>query len=120
MAADDIEAALDLVDESVGATAPFDISPRGIRFRPGTEMEKQLEAVAGHGDAAVPALSARLANSDPLRSIVWLALLTRIGSPAAAAATDEFVERLDREDRWSGEFPGRREILLFLGRWNGA
>ena len=120
MDADDIARALDDIDESVRSTAPFDISPRGIRFRPGPEMESQLQAVAGRGDAVVPALSGRLADSDPLRSIVWLSLLTRIGTPAAAAATDEFVERLDREDRWAGEFPGRREILLYLGRPNAA
>jgi hypothetical protein len=120
VASDDLEAGLDRVDDGVRSTAPFDLSPRGIRFRPGPELEVAMAEVAARGDSAVPAIADRLEQANALGAIPWLSLLTRIGTPPAAKAIDDFVEQVERENRWAGEFPGPREILLFLGRAEGV
>jgi hypothetical protein len=110
-------AELDAIASAVKANAPFDVSPRGITFRPGEPLAAKLDGVVARRDAAVPALAARLESEhDALLSLVWSSLLVRIGTPAAHAAIDAFVESVVRDERWKGQFPGRREVLLFLGR----
>jgi len=108
---------LDAIAEEVKASAPFDISPRGIAFRPSQTLAAKVDELIAQGDAAVPALAARLeTEADALLSMVWLSALVRIQTPKARAAIDAFVDSMIREKRWEGQFPGRREILLFLGR----
>ena len=105
---------LDRIADHVRHGPGFDISPRGVTPRPDPELDPLL---AGLGDGEVPALRERLeAERDPFMAFTWLRALLAVGSPAAAQAVDAYAARLEREDPWGGEFPGRRELLLYLGR----
>lgn len=113
----EVEASLEAIAARVRSSSPFDLSPRGIRFRPDAELTGRIDSVARAGDSAVPMLAARLETTvDAFIALVWLYLLIRIRTPAAEAAIRAFVDRVEREESWSKLFPGRREILLFLGR----
>ena len=105
---------LDAIAARVEHGPGFDVSPRGISFRPDPELE-QLLAVLGPED--VPALSTRLNSAgDPLLALTWMRALAAVGSPEAERALNEYVDSLNRHDPWRGGFPGRRELLLYLGR----
>jgi hypothetical protein len=110
------EAQLDRIAALVRERAPFDVSPRGVGFRPDADLDRALDAVAAGGEAAVGPLEARLAGADPLAALAWLTALRRIDAPAARAAVDAYAERVEREDPGPGGFPGAREVLRFLGR----
>ena len=117
MSADELDDALDRVEQTVASDAPFDLSPRGVRFRPEGELERQIEAVAERGDEAVAPLQRRLGDSpDPLAALVWLSILNRVGTAGARGAMDDYAARIERDDPWPEAFPGRRELLLYLGR----
>jgi hypothetical protein len=104
---------LDRVAE-LASQAGLDVSPRGVTPR----LSGDLEALLRELDAGdVDAIAARLdAAADPVEALVWGGALARIGTPAAAARLDAYARRLEREDPWPAAFPGRREVLLYLGR----
>jgi hypothetical protein len=105
---------LDAIAARVEHGPGFDVSPRGVSFRPDPEIE-QLLAVLGPDD--VPALTERLKGaSDPLLALTWMRALVAVRSPEAEQALNEYVDGLNRHDPWPGAFPGRRELLLYLGR----
>jgi hypothetical protein len=105
------------IEQSLYETAPFDISPRGIGFRPDAVLSGQIDQLAASGDAATTLLVGRLASTDdPLLAIAWLYCLRQIATPAACAASDAALEFFQQRDRWAGQFPGLREVLLFAGR----
>ena len=107
------EADLDRIAAHVRERPAINISPRGISPRPDPELEALLDSL---GDDTVPALEHRLEEEhDALMAFTWLRALLKIGTPAARAAADAYAERLRRDDPWPGAFPGRRELLLFLG-----
>jgi hypothetical protein len=107
------EADLDRVAALVRERPAVNLSPRGISPRPDPELDTLL---GGLGDESVPALERRLEDEhDALMAFTWLRALLTIGTPAARAAADAYAERLRRDDPWPGGFPGRRELLLFLG-----
>jgi hypothetical protein len=107
------EADLDRVAAQVRERPAINLSPRGISPRPDPELDALL---GGLGDDSVPALAQRLEEEDDaLMAFTWLRALLMIGTPAARAAADAYAERLRRDDPWPGAFPGRRELLLFLG-----
>ena len=107
------EADLDRVAARVREHPAMDISPRGITPRADPELDALLERL---GDDSVGPLERRLAEErDALMALTWLRALLKIGTPAARAAIDAYAERLRRDDPWEGAFPGRRELLLFLG-----
>ncbi len=108
---------LDDIEASVRASSPFDVSPRGIRFRPDPQLEGLIDELTECPDEAVEALSNRLRTvDDQFLALAWLHCLKTIGTPKADEAIDSFVERMQTEGLWVNTFPGPREILLFLGR----
>lgn len=107
------EADLDRVAAHVRERPAVNFSPRGISPRPDPELDALLD---GLGDDSVPALEHRLEEErDALMAFTWLRALMTIGTPAARAAAHAYAERLRQHDPWPGAFPGRRELLLFLG-----
>jgi hypothetical protein len=95
----------------------LDVSPRGVTPRLTAELQQLLDRL-GPGD--VDAIAGRLdAAAAPAQALVWGGALARIGSPAAAAQLDAYAQRLHRDDPWASAFPGRREVLLYLGRGEG-
>jgi hypothetical protein len=103
---------LDRISE-LASRASLDISPRGVTPRLDGDL---LALLDGLGDGDVDALAGRLDGAEtPVLAIVWGGALARIGSPAAAARLDAYAGRLTRADPWPGAFPGRREVLLYLG-----
>lgn len=107
------EAELDRVAARVRERPAMNISPRGISPRPDPELDALLERL---GDDSVAPLAQRLAGErDALMALTWLRALVTIGTPSARAAIAAYAERLRRDDPWEGAFPGRRELLLFLG-----
>jgi hypothetical protein len=112
----DIKAELDTIESQFHVAAPFDASPRGIRFRPDADLARRIEAVASRGDAAVAAVAGRLqTEANALDALVWLYILKQIPSSAAEAAIAAYVTHIRQHGLWEGQFPGRLEILLFLG-----
>ncbi len=112
----DLELILQAIEQSLFETAPFDISPRGISFRPDAELSRQIDQLAAGGDAATALLVDRLATTDdPLLAIAWLHCLRKIGTSAAQAGFSAAVERFLLQDRWLGQAPGLREVLLYAG-----
>jgi hypothetical protein len=110
MTSADLDRIADRVDHGPG----FDVSPRGVSFRPDPELDALLDDL---GDDDVPALKQRLQDAeDPLMAMTWVKALLAVATPAAAQAVDDYAETLDRHDPWRGGFPGRRELLLYLGR----
>jgi hypothetical protein len=104
---------LDRLGALASATS-LDVSPRGVSPRPEPELSELL-AQLGPGD--VDAVRARLDGAeDPAAALVWGGALARIGTPDAEAALDAYAERLRERDPWPGAYPGRREVLLHLGR----
>jgi hypothetical protein len=114
-----VAADLDRIEQLVRERAPFDISPRGVGFRPDDELSAELRAVADEGERAVPEVQARLEAADPLTALAWLTALRWMDAQAATAAIDRYAERLRRDDPWKGSMPGAREVLLYLGRSSG-
>jgi hypothetical protein len=107
-------AALDAISARVEHGPGFDVSPRGVSFRPDPELE---ELLAGLGADDLPALSERLnGTGDPMLALTWIRALLSVGTPKAARVLDEYVDALNQHDPWPGGFPGRRELLLYLGR----
>ena len=105
------------IERSIAETAPFDISPRGIRFRPHAELSALIERLAALGDIAAAALADRIDHTgDPLMAIVWLHSLRQIGTTASSALFERILDRIQRRQRWADQFPGLREVLLFAGR----
>lgn len=104
---------LDRIAELASASS-LDVSPRGVTPRASDELQALLDQLdAGH----VEAIKSRLdAAGEPVEALVWGGALARIDTPAATAALDAYADRLTREDPWPGAFPGRREVLLYLGR----
>jgi hypothetical protein len=92
----------------------LDVSPRGVTPR----MSGDLQALLDELDAGdVDEIAARLDGStSPVEALVWGGALARISTPTAVAKLDAYAERLNREDPWPEAFPGRREVLLYLGR----
>ncbi len=113
----DVEFQLQMIEQSLYETAPFDISPRGIGFHPDAELSRQIDRLADEGDAAAAVLVGRLASADdPLLAIAWLYCLRQIATPAARAGSDAALESFQQQDRWAGQFPGLREVLMFAGK----
>jgi len=105
---------LDRIAAEIGQSAGFDISPRGVTPRPSPQLDAMLDELT---DADVPALSTRLhGERDAMAAFVWLRGLTRVGTPSAQQAVDAYVVRLRDEDPWPGSFPGRAELLRYVGR----
>jgi hypothetical protein len=101
----------------LASEASLDVSPRGVTPRLDGDLQTLLDEL---DDRDVDALAARLAGAEnPVQAIVWGGALARIGSPAAAARLDAYAEQLTRADPWPDAFPGRREVLLYLGRGDG-
>jgi hypothetical protein len=112
----DVEFILQAIEQSLYETAPYDISPRGIGFRPDAVLSGQIDQLAASGDAATTLLVDRLASTeDPVLAITWLYCLRQIATPAARAGSDSALEFFQQQDRWAGQFPGLREVLLFAG-----
>ena len=105
---------LDAIATHVREHPALDLSPRGITPR----SDPELDALLGElEDADVPQLRERLtAETDPILALTWLRCLLSIDDAEARAAIAGYAERLERQDPWPGKFPGRRELLLFLGR----
>lgn len=117
----EVSAQLDEIARAVQVSAPFDLSPRGVRFRPGPELAAMLDRLVALGDAVVPALAERLGHEAlAIMAIVWLYLLVGIATKRARAVIETFIADMKRRSRWTEEFPGQREILLFIGEWNGV
>ena len=112
MDCDALETHLNEIEAAVRVSSPFDVSPRGIRFRPDARLEAMIGELSECGEQAVAALSNRLGD-DPFLTLTWLHALKTIG---AEEAIDRFVERMLKDRLWEKTFPGPREILLFLGR----
>lgn len=92
----------------------LDISPRGVTPRIDGELEELLDRLR---PADADAVADRLeAAADPLEALVLGGALARLGTPQAQARLDAYAARLDAADPWPGGFPGRREVLLHLGR----
>jgi len=115
MDCDALETQLDEIDAAVRVSSPFDVSPRGIRFRPDARLEAMIGELSECGEQAVAALSNRLGN-DQFLTLTWLHALKTIGTEKAQEEIDVFVERMLKDRLWEKTFPGQREILLFLGR----
>ena len=114
------EAHLDAIESAVRTSSPFDVSPRGIRFRPDSQLAAMIEELSECPDETVAALSTRLGALDnQFLTLTWLHCLKTIGTRKTEEAIDVFVERMQREQLWKDMFPGPREILLFLGRTKG-
>ena len=112
-----LEAHLDEIDSAVRGSSPFDVSPRGIRFRPDARLEAMIGELAECDEQAVAALSNRLrAVDNQFLALAWLKALKTIGTGKAEEAIELFVERMLKDQLWEKTFPGPREILLFLGR----
>ncbi len=95
----------------------LDVSPRGVTPRLTDELRALLDRLdAGDVDVIAERLNA---STQPVPALVWGGALARIGTPAAAAQLDAYAQRLHRDDPWPGAFPGRREVLLYLGRGDG-
>ena len=108
-----MSADLDRIRARVREASPFNVSPRGISLRSDAELDSLLD---GLGPDDLAAVDARLgAEESPFAVLAWLTALIRIGTPEARGAIDRYVERLRAEDPWPGKFPGRREVLLYLG-----
>lgn len=110
-----IEAELDSLAGLLASEAPFDISPRGIGFRPGPEIRRRIESVCRRNDDTIRRLAARLRASDPFESVLWISCLRQIPSHEATLAIDGFLQDLRDSGRWAEQFPGQREIELFAG-----
>jgi hypothetical protein len=95
----------------------LDVSPRGVTPR----LPGDLQALVDQLDADdVDDVAERLdAAATPVEALVWGGALARIGTPAAQARLDASAQRLRRDDPWPEAFPGRREVLLYLGRGDG-
>src|SRR3954468_7562001 len=107
------EADLDRVAARVREHPAMDISPRGISPREDPELDALLERL---GDDSVDPLERRLAEErDVFMALTWLRALLRIGTPAARRVVDAYAARLRNDDPGGKPFPGRRELLLFLG-----
>jgi hypothetical protein len=92
----------------------LDVSPRGVTPRLTEELQGLVDQL---GPADVDGIAARLtAAPTPAQALVWGGALARIGTPEATAHLDAYAQRLDGEDPWPSAFPGRREVLLYLGR----
>jgi hypothetical protein len=92
----------------------LDVSPRGVTPRMSGSMQALLD---GLGADDVDAIAARLDSAaSPVEALVWGGALVRIGTPAATASLDAYAARLQLDDPWPDAFPGRREVLLYLGR----
>lgn len=92
----------------------LDVSPRGVTPRPSDELRGLLDELDADD---VDAVGARLdAAARPVEALVWGGALARIGTPAAGARLDEYAKSLELDDPWPAAFPGRREVLLYLGR----
>jgi hypothetical protein len=112
-----LDSQLDEIRAMMRDTAPFDISPRGIRVRPGEAMLAKIDAFVAQGEVAQETLVKRLnQEADPFALLIWLYSLKQFQSPGAEAAIEAFAQRLERGAILENEFPGKREILLFLGR----
>jgi hypothetical protein len=95
----------------------LDVSPRGVTPRLDADLQTLLD---GLGADDVDALAVRLDGAEnPVVAMVWGGALARIGSPAADARLDAYAEQLTHADPWPDVFPGRREVLLYLGRGDG-
>jgi len=92
----------------------LDVSPRGVTPR----LNDDLRALLDELDADdVEAVGARLdAAADPVAALIWGGALAHMGTPAAESRLDAYAKRLERDDPWPSAFPGRREVLLYLGR----
>ncbi len=113
----DLDKELDAMATQARTTPPFDVTPRGIRFRPDELLKQRTMKVAALGNLAVTLLNLRLETvNDPFLALLWLYTLQQVGTPEATATIEKFVKRLKQERLWADEFPGPREILLFLGR----
>lgn len=116
MNCDEVVAHLDDIESAVRSAAPFDVSPRGVSFRPESDLKVMIEQLSDCADEAVAALSNRLeVTSSQFLSLTWLQCLKAVGTQKAEEAIHKFVERMLRERLWVDEFPGPREILLFVG-----
>lgn len=112
----DTEFLIGQIERSVAEASPFDLSPRGVRFRPDADLSGRIERLAALGDPAATALADRLGRTDdPLLAIAWLYCLRQINTAASQKLFAAAVEGMRHQDRWVGRFPGLREILLFAG-----
>ncbi len=106
----------DAIIASLREMAPFDVSPRGVTFRPSGALEAQLRTIIKGGNKVVPILAQRLSQTrDAWSAIVWLYCLKNIGTVEAENAIQNFVATMESQNLWAGQFPGQREIKLFLG-----
>ena len=105
---------LDAIAAHVHEHPALDLSPRGLRPRP----DPDLDALLGRLDGTeVPELRDRLSGErDPILALTWLRALLSIDNTEALEVIAGYADRLEREDPWPGVYPGRRELLLFLGR----
>lgn len=104
---------LDRIGE-LASQVSLDVSPRGVTPRVTGDLAELLDRL---GADDVDAVAARLnASGTPAQALVWGGALARIATPAATTHLDDYAQRLDRDDPWPSAFPGRREVLLYLGR----
>jgi hypothetical protein len=95
----------------------LDVSPRGVTPRLPEDLQKRLAQL---GPDEVDAVAEQLSGAaTPNEALVWGGVLARIGTPAATARLDAYAQQLERDDPWPAAFPGRREVLLYLGRGDG-
>src|SRR5690242_9607673 len=99
---------------ALASATSIDVSPRGVSPRPEPELSDLLAEL---GPDDVGAIRARLEDAeDPAAALVWGGALARIGTLDAETALDAYAQRLRERDPWPGAYPGRREVLLHLGR----
>jgi hypothetical protein len=107
---------MDAIETYIDRTSPFDITPRGIRFRPDEKLSAALDAITSQKDVFVKKIEERMKGSaDFFHAMIWFYCLKKIDTSSAREATARALSNFKQAGTWQNGFPGIREMEIFLG-----